>query len=288
MDDRFPVLPFIIAIAIAVVGLVAMWKVFTKAGKPGWAVLVPVYNLIVMLEIAGKPLWWIILFFVPVANVVVAFLTYLGVAHRFGKGTGFGIGLVLLPLIFFPILAFGDARYLGAEAGETRLSGGAMIAIGAVASIFLILPILAAVAIPAFVRYQMKVKTVEAEMALRTMVREVRAHQEKAASGEAPALESAGPTPPVGACCEAADGRCAPDPALWDHPTWRALGFLLPESHRYSYQYEVVEGGKGFVARAIGDLDCDGTYSTFELTGTFADDGSVQESASIRRVNETE
>lgn len=120
MDDRVSVLPLIIATAVSVLGVVSLWKVFTKAGKPGWAVLVPVYNLIVLLEIAGKPLWWIILFLIPLVNIVVAFLTYTSVAERFGKGVGFGIGLMLLGFIFFPILGFGSAQYQGAATGYAR------------------------------------------------------------------------------------------------------------------------------------------------------------------------
>lgn len=71
----------------------------------------PIYNLIVLLEIAGKPLWWIILFFIPIVNLVFAFLLCIAVAKAFGKGTGFGVGLVLLGFVFYPILGFGDAKY---------------------------------------------------------------------------------------------------------------------------------------------------------------------------------
>ena len=91
--------------------IVAMWKVFEKAGKPGWGAIVPIYNVILMLEIAGKPLWWIILFFVPIVNIVIDIIVSIEIANRFGKGTGFGVGLALLPFIFYPILGFGDATY---------------------------------------------------------------------------------------------------------------------------------------------------------------------------------
>ena len=100
--------------------------------------------------------------------------------------------------------------------------------------------------------------------------------------------ESVGPTPPVGTCCQSGDGKCAPDPALWSHPTWQALNFSVDDPHYYSYQYEVLEGGKAFVVRAIGDLDCDGVFSTFELTGEIAADGSVQGAAEMLRTNESE
>ena len=98
-------------LAIVVLMIAAMWRVFTKAGKPGWAVIVPIYNIIVMLEIAGKPLWWFLLLLIPLVNVVVGFLVMIGIAEKFGKSAGFGVGLTLLGFIFFPILAFGDAQY---------------------------------------------------------------------------------------------------------------------------------------------------------------------------------
>ena len=106
---------FLIMTAIVIVLIASMWKVFVKAGKPGWAAIVPIYNIIVMLEIVGKPLWWIVLFMIPFANFVAAILIGLEMAKCFGKSQAFGIGLVLLGPIFYPILGFGDARYLGPQ-----------------------------------------------------------------------------------------------------------------------------------------------------------------------------
>ena len=105
----------IIAIELAIILLiiVSMWKVYTKAGKPGWASIIPIYNTYVLCEIGGKPGWWLILFFIPIVNVVIGILVIVGVAQNFGKGAGFAIGLIFLPFIFFPILAFGDAKYVG-------------------------------------------------------------------------------------------------------------------------------------------------------------------------------
>ena len=107
---------YIAAIVIGIVMIAAMWKVFTKAGKPGWAAIIPIYNCIVLLSIAGKPAWWIILFFIPIANFVILILTYVALAEKFGKGGGFAMGLVFLGIIFFPILGFGGAQYRGAVA----------------------------------------------------------------------------------------------------------------------------------------------------------------------------
>jgi hypothetical protein len=98
-------------LAILLLAIIALWKIFTKAGKPGWAAIIPIYNIIVLLEIAGKPAWWVILMLVPFVNIIVAFIVAIAVAKNFGKGTGFGIGLALLGFIFGPILAFGDAQY---------------------------------------------------------------------------------------------------------------------------------------------------------------------------------
>jgi hypothetical protein len=97
-------------LAVVLLLIIGLWKVFTKAGKPGWAAIVPIYNMIVLLEIAGKPLWWFILLIIPGVNFIALLFVSLAIAARFGKGTGFGIGLWLLPFIFYPILGFGDSR----------------------------------------------------------------------------------------------------------------------------------------------------------------------------------
>lgn len=105
-------------IAVAVVTLIALWKVFTKAGQPGWASIVPIYNIYIMTVIAGKPAWWIVLFFIPIANLIAAIIVNIAMAERFGKGAGFGLGLAFLPMIFAPILAFGSAKYLGVASAQ--------------------------------------------------------------------------------------------------------------------------------------------------------------------------
>jgi hypothetical protein len=105
-------------LAVIVLVFVSFWKIFEKAGKPGWAGIVPIYNLIVLLEIIGRPLWWIVLMFVPCVSFVVGIILCIDVAKAFGKDAAYGIGLALLPFIFFPMLAFGDARYVGPVAGS--------------------------------------------------------------------------------------------------------------------------------------------------------------------------
>lgn len=101
----------LIELVIIVFMVATMWKIFTKAGEPGWACLVPIYNACVMFKIAGKPMWWILLCLIPIVNIIIAILAAIGLANKFGKGGGFAVGLILLPIIFYPILAFGDAEY---------------------------------------------------------------------------------------------------------------------------------------------------------------------------------
>ena len=103
----------IVMLVIAAFFIACYWKIFTKAGQPGWAAIVPIYNLYILLQIVGRPAWWIILYLIPCVNIVVAILVYLDLARVFGKSTGFGIGLILLSIVFIPILAFGDAEYTG-------------------------------------------------------------------------------------------------------------------------------------------------------------------------------
>jgi len=96
---------------ILILMLVAGWKVFTKAGKAGWKILIPFYNIIVMLQIIKKPWWWLILLFVPIVNWVISILMSHRLSLSFGRGTGTTIGLILLPFIFLPIIAFGQSKY---------------------------------------------------------------------------------------------------------------------------------------------------------------------------------
>ena len=101
----------VVWLAIVVLMVAAMWKVFVKAGKPGWAALIPIYNLVVLLEIAGKPAWWFILFLIPFVNFVVIIMLSISLAKKFGKGVGYGLGLAFLGVVFYPMLGFGDSRY---------------------------------------------------------------------------------------------------------------------------------------------------------------------------------
>ncbi len=103
----------ILSLAILVLLIVSFWKVFEKAGQPGWAAIVPIYNIVIMLKIAKKPVWWILLFLVPVVNIVMAIIMLHAISQKFGNGVGFTLGLIFLSFIFVPILAFGDYKYSG-------------------------------------------------------------------------------------------------------------------------------------------------------------------------------
>ncbi|MBU0681418.1 MAG: signal peptidase I [Proteobacteria bacterium] len=113
MDDGSggSIIGTLIYLALVILVIVATWKVFEKAGQPGWACLIPFYNIYIFLVIAGKPAWWLVLLLIPVVNIIFAVIACIAFAKKFGKDALFGVGLVLLGIVFFPILAWGDATY---------------------------------------------------------------------------------------------------------------------------------------------------------------------------------
>jgi hypothetical protein len=111
---------FLIFLAIVAVVVYSHWKLYEKAGKPGWAAIIPVYNLYILIKIVEKPDWWIALCFVPIANLVVFVILYIELAKKFGKSAGYGLGMVVLPFIFIPMLAFSDATYQGTTNTNTE------------------------------------------------------------------------------------------------------------------------------------------------------------------------
>lgn len=107
----------VVSAIIGIVMIIANWKIFTKAGQPGWASIIPIYNVIVLLQIVGRPLWWLVLMLIPGVNIIVAIIVTIDLAKSFGKGAGFAIvGLILFSVIGYLMLAFGDARYHGPAA----------------------------------------------------------------------------------------------------------------------------------------------------------------------------
>ena len=109
----------ILSLIVAAISIVSMWKLFMKADEPGWASIIPFYNMYILFKITwGSGIKFLFLL-IPFANIVFAIITYVKLAKVFGKGGGFAVGLVLLPVVFMPILAFGDSRYLGVQ-GSNR------------------------------------------------------------------------------------------------------------------------------------------------------------------------
>ena len=106
----------LIYLAFMVLMVASLWKIYDKAGEPGWAAIVPIYNVVVLLKIVGRPIWWLVLLMIPFVNFIIAILVMIDLAKSFGQGAGYGLGLVFLPFIFSPMLAFGDASYRGPAA----------------------------------------------------------------------------------------------------------------------------------------------------------------------------
>jgi hypothetical protein len=111
MTDIVRIVAVLAAFVAVVVALAGTWRVYEKAGQPGWASLVPIYNIIVLLRIAGERWWCILLMAIPGVNAVVYLLLCIDVAKRFGRGALFGLGLCWAGALFFPILGFGNAQY---------------------------------------------------------------------------------------------------------------------------------------------------------------------------------
>ena len=107
-------LPNLIMLALVVVFVMGMWRVFVKAGQPGWAVIIPIYNLYILLKIIGRPGWWLLFYLIPIVNIVVSLINAIDLAKAFGKSTVFGVfGLWLFAFVGYLILGFGSAKYIG-------------------------------------------------------------------------------------------------------------------------------------------------------------------------------
>jgi len=106
----------LIGLVVGLIGIVGLWRVFTKAGRPGWGAIIPIFNLYLLVKTAGRPGWWVVLYLIPLVNIVVHAIVAIDLAKNFGKGKVFGIvGVWLFSIIGFLILGFGDARYVGPD-----------------------------------------------------------------------------------------------------------------------------------------------------------------------------
>jgi hypothetical protein len=125
-DPQLPVGVLILYFGFIIFLIACMWKIYAKAGKPGWAAIVPIYNLVVLLEIIKKPIWWIVLLLIPIVNFIILIIIYIELAKAYGRGVGFGIGLIFLGFIFVPILAFNkDIKYVYGDTDEVGEIGNA-------------------------------------------------------------------------------------------------------------------------------------------------------------------
>jgi hypothetical protein len=107
-------------LAVIVLFIAALWKVFTKAGHPGWAAIVPIYNAYILVKIAGRPGWWLLMLFIPFVNLVFSILLSIDIAKAFGQSAAWGVILLfLLCGIGYLILGFGSATYQGPSAVGT-------------------------------------------------------------------------------------------------------------------------------------------------------------------------
>ena len=107
---------YIISMIVAIATIVFIWKVYVKAGEPGWAAIIPFYNMYVLFKITWNNGWKFLLLLIPIYNIVVMIQTYIKLAKAFGKSGGFAAGLIVLCPIFFGILAFDDSQYQGIPA----------------------------------------------------------------------------------------------------------------------------------------------------------------------------
>jgi hypothetical protein len=110
----------IVYIAVIVLVLASLWFIVAKAGRPGWEGIIPIYNYYVLLKIVGRPGWWLILYFIPIVNFVIAIIVLYDLCKSFAKSGAWVLGFLFLPFIFFPILGFGEAQYVGPAAGGPR------------------------------------------------------------------------------------------------------------------------------------------------------------------------
>lgn len=118
-EELFNTNMFIFIAILVIITIAAQWRIYDKAGKPGWAAIIPIYNIIVLMEIIGKPWWWLLLFLFPPTALIFAIWSVNLLSKSFGQSVGFTIGLLLVGIIFYPMLAFGNYEYKGPAGNPT-------------------------------------------------------------------------------------------------------------------------------------------------------------------------
>lgn len=116
LGDIYNLLFSCVGVILFIAVIAGMWLMFQKAGEAGWKSIIPIYNVWVLMEIIGRPGWWVILYFIPVVGFVVWIIAMIDLAKSFDRGNGFAIGLIFLPYLFYPLLGFSDMQYYGPAA----------------------------------------------------------------------------------------------------------------------------------------------------------------------------
>ena len=111
VDFEIPISTLVILVIVIIFLIASQWKTFIKAGQPGWACIVPFYNYYIMAKIGGVKNWWLI--FIPFVNIYIIIVILHGISKSFGKDVGYTLGLIFLGFIFWPLLGFGPAKYIG-------------------------------------------------------------------------------------------------------------------------------------------------------------------------------
>jgi len=104
---------WIAALIVWVLVIAGYWKMFSKAGEAGWQSIIPIWNLLVLLRIVGRPWWWILLYLIPFVNIIIWVIVSYDTAKSYGHGWGYAIGIILIPYVFYVLLGFGDSQYVG-------------------------------------------------------------------------------------------------------------------------------------------------------------------------------
>lgn len=115
---------FLALFAVTIVSIIGLWHIYKKAQKPGWAAIVPIYNMIVWCDIVGRPRWWVALLFVPFVSIVISVILSLDLAKSFGKSDGYGALVFFFSFVMYPIMGFSkDIQYTGPSALQTTPAG---------------------------------------------------------------------------------------------------------------------------------------------------------------------